>query len=194
MASDESLSEGERFVLRLHPHWKTLLRPFFLLAVIAAAAIALLVILPTGHNLAAARIGIGVVALLAAIVWFVVPLLRWKTTTYELTTRRLRLRAGILTRTGRDFPLLRISDVSFSHGLLDRLLGAGRARTGHAVPAGRGRAGAAGARGALSPSAGTPECGALGGQKGGHRGVGAEARATAAGRMRRQGSERGTPQ
>jgi len=126
MASDESLSEGERFVLRLHPHWKTLLRPFFLLAVIAAAAIALLVILPTGHNLAAARIGIGVVALLAAIVWFVVPLLRWKTTTYELTTRRLRLRAGILTRTGRDFPLLRISDVSFSHGLLDRLLGAGR--------------------------------------------------------------------
>ncbi len=118
MAGDESLSEGERFVLRLHPHWKTLLRPSFLLAVIAAAAIALLVLLPTGHNLAAVRIGIGVVALLAAIVWFGVPLLRWKTTSYELTTRRLRLRAGILTRTGRDFPLIRISDVSFSHGLL----------------------------------------------------------------------------
>ncbi len=126
MAGDESLSEGERFVLRLHPHWKTLLRPSFLLAVIAAAAIALLVLLPTGHNLAAVRIGIGVVALLAAIVWFGVPLLRWKTTSYELTTRRLRLRAGILTRTGRDFPLIRISDVSFSHGLLDRLLGSGR--------------------------------------------------------------------
>jgi len=126
MAGDESLSEGERFVLRLHPHWKTLLRPFFLLALIVAATIALLVLLPAGHNLAAARIAIGAVALVAAIIWFGIPLLRWKTTSYELTTRRLRLRAGILTRTGRDFPLIRISDVSFSHGPIDRLVGAGR--------------------------------------------------------------------
>jgi len=126
MAGDESLSEGEQFVLRLHPHWKTLLRPVFLLVVIVAAAIALLVLLPTGHNLAVARIAIGAVALLAAIIWFGVPLLRWKTTSYELTSRRLRLRQGILTRSGRDFPLIRISDVSFSHGPIDRLLGCGR--------------------------------------------------------------------
>jgi uncharacterized membrane protein YdbT with pleckstrin-like domain len=126
MAGDESLSEGEQFVLRLHPHWKTLLRPSFILVLIVVAAVALLVLLPTGHNLAAARIAIGAAALLAAIIWCAVPLLRWKTTSYELTTRRLRLRAGILTRTGRDFPLIRISDVSFSHGLIDRLLGCGR--------------------------------------------------------------------
>ena len=126
MAGDESLAEGERFVLRLHPHWKTLLRPSFLLALIVAATVALLVLIPTGHNLGAARIAIGAVALVAAIIWFGIPLLRWKTTSYELTTRRLRLRAGILTRTGRDFPLTRISDVSFSHGLIDRLVGAGR--------------------------------------------------------------------
>jgi membrane protein YdbS with pleckstrin-like domain len=113
-------------VLRLHPHWKTLLRPFLLLALIVAATIALLVLLPTGHNLGVARAAIGAVALVAAIIWFGIPLLRWKTTSYELTTRRLRLRAGILTRTGRDFPLIRISDVSFSHGPIDRLVGAGR--------------------------------------------------------------------
>ena len=59
-------------------------------------------------------------------IWFTVPLLRWSTTSYELTTRRLRLRKGILSREGRDFPLTRISDVSFSHGLLDRVLGCGR--------------------------------------------------------------------
>ena len=53
-------------------------------------------------------------------------MLRWQTTTYELTTRRLRLREGILSRSGRDFPLIRISDVSFSHGLIDRLLGCGQ--------------------------------------------------------------------
>src|SRR5215470_15195015 len=126
MSGDESLSEGERFVLRLHPHWKTLLRPFLILALIVAATVALLVLLPTGHNLAAARIAIGAVALVAAIIWFGVPLLRWKPTSYELTARRLRLREGLLTRTGRDFPLIRISDVSFSHGPIDRLVGAGR--------------------------------------------------------------------
>ena len=40
--------------------------------------------------------------------------------------RRLRLRAGIISRTGRDFPLSKISDVSFAQGLLDRMLGCGR--------------------------------------------------------------------
>ena len=53
-------------------------------------------------------------------------MLRWRTTTYQLTTRRLRLRCGILTRSGRDFPLIRISDVSFSQGPIDRLLGCGQ--------------------------------------------------------------------
>jgi len=126
MAVDGSLSEGEQFVLRLHPHWKTLLRPVFILVLIVAAAVALLVVLPPRHDLAVARLAIGAVAVVAAIIWFGIPLLRWKSTSYELTTRRLRLREGILTRSGRDFPLIRISDVSFSHGPIDRLLGCGR--------------------------------------------------------------------
>jgi membrane protein YdbS with pleckstrin-like domain len=124
MAGDESLSEDEQFVLRLHPHWKTLLRPFFLLALAVAAAIAVLLLIPAG-GAAVARDAVGLLLLVAVIVWCVVPLLRWKTTSYELTTRRLRLRRGILTRTGRDFPLVRISDVSFSRGPVERLLGCG---------------------------------------------------------------------
>jgi uncharacterized membrane protein YdbT with pleckstrin-like domain len=59
-------------------------------------------------------------------VWLMVPVLRWRTTTYELTTRRLRVRNGIVTRRGRDIPLARINDVSFEKGLLDRLFGSGR--------------------------------------------------------------------
>ena len=91
MAGDESLTDGEQFVLRLHPHWKTLLRPFFLLAVILIAAIVALVLLPTGKDTGLVRDAIGVAVFIAVIVWCVVPLLRWKTTSYELTTRRLRL-------------------------------------------------------------------------------------------------------
>jgi membrane protein YdbS with pleckstrin-like domain len=126
MASASGLTEGEHLVVRLHPHWKTVIRPILLLAVIIAAALALLVFLPSSADKAAVRLGIGVVAVLAAIAGCAVPFLRWRTTSYELTTRRLRLRSGILSRNGRDFPLGRISDISFSHGPIDRLLGCGR--------------------------------------------------------------------
>jgi uncharacterized membrane protein YdbT with pleckstrin-like domain len=126
MAGGDSLVEGERFVLRLHPHWKTLLRPILLLGLILVALAVAEVLLPPRSDLAPVRFALAGLALLAVIIWFVVPWLRWKTTSYELTTRRLRLRRGILSRSGRDFPLIRISDVSFSHGLLDRLLGCGK--------------------------------------------------------------------
>jgi membrane protein YdbS with pleckstrin-like domain len=126
MAGEASLSEGERFVLRLHPHWKTLLRPCFILLVIVAAAVTALVVLPAGSDSAVLRLVIAAVAVAAAVIWVVIPVLRWRTTSYELTTRRLRLREGILARSGRDFPLIRISDVSFSHGPVDRLLRCGK--------------------------------------------------------------------
>lgn len=126
MVGDRTLAAGERVVLKLHPHWRTLLRPVLILALIVVAAPTLLIFLPAQASTDPVRLAVGAIALAAAIVWFVVPLLRWWTTSYELTNRRLRLRAGILTRRGRDFPLARISDVSFAQGLLDRMLGCGR--------------------------------------------------------------------
>jgi uncharacterized membrane protein YdbT with pleckstrin-like domain len=126
MADDNELSEGERSVLTLHPHWKILLRPALILMVVAAAGAALTIVIPPGSYAAPGRIAVGGLVLIVAMVWFVVPFLRWQTTTYQLTTRRLRLRRGILSRSGRDFPLIRISDVSFSHGLIDRMLGCGQ--------------------------------------------------------------------
>ena len=126
MASEGSLTEGEHLILQLHPHWKTLLRPILILILVVAAALAVLILLPAGRGAGIARLAVGVVAAVVIMIWFIVPLLRWRTTSYELTNRRLRLRRGILSRSGRDFPLIRISDVSFSHGLIDRLLGCGR--------------------------------------------------------------------
>jgi membrane protein YdbS with pleckstrin-like domain len=126
MAGDDHLSEGEESVLVMHPHWKTMLWPIAALVVIAAVVVALMAVIPAGRYAGPGRIAVAVVALLAILTWFVTPYLRWRTTRYELTTRRLRLRQGILSRSGRDFPLTRISDVSFSHGPIDRLLGCGR--------------------------------------------------------------------
>lgn len=114
-------------MLRLHPHGKIMVRPALILLLIVALAIVVIVVLPqNGSHLVPIRIVVGIAALLAAIAWFGVPFLRWRTTVYEATNRRLRLREGIITRSGRDFPLNRISDVSFSQGVLDRVFGCGR--------------------------------------------------------------------
>ena len=120
------LAEDEHSVLLVHPHWKTVLRPLFIAVITVAAAVALEVVIPSGSPAAAERLAVLAIAVIILLVWVMVPILRWRTTTYELTNHRLRLREGILSRTGRDFPLARISDVSFQHGPIDRLLGCGK--------------------------------------------------------------------
>jgi len=121
----DPLTHGEELVLRLHAHGKTLVKPSLILLLIVAAAITISLVLPQSMG-GTPRLVVGLVALVAAAIWFGVPVLRWRTTVYEVTTRRLRLREGILSRSGRDFPLNRISDVSFSQDLLDRAFGCGR--------------------------------------------------------------------
>ena len=119
-------STPERSVLILHPHWKVLVGPVFLSVLILAAAIAVAVAIPSGTHAGAERLADLVVAVVLLLIVLVRPLLIWKTTYYELTSGRLRVREGIVARRGRDIPLTRISDVSFSRSLLDRLVGAGR--------------------------------------------------------------------
>jgi len=126
MARESSLIDDEHPVLVLHPHWKVLIRPVLLAVLVLAAALVVEVVIPSGSGAAAERLVVAAVAILALILWLMIPVLRWRLTTYELTSRRLRLRDGIVTRRGRDIPLIRITDVSFEQGPLDRLLGCGR--------------------------------------------------------------------
>jgi uncharacterized membrane protein YdbT with pleckstrin-like domain len=126
MTVDPSLTQDERLVLLLHPHWKTLIRPFAVAVIVIVIALIAEVLIPSNSAAAVERLVVAAVAILAVMLWLIVPVLRWRTTTYELTTRRLRVRSGIVTRHGRDIPLARINDVSFEKGLLDRLLGSGR--------------------------------------------------------------------
>jgi uncharacterized membrane protein YdbT with pleckstrin-like domain len=126
MDPDPSLTGSEQPVLLLHPHWKTLIGPLLLAVLVVAVALIAEVLIPSGKDAAIERLVVAAIAILALMLWLMAPALRWRMTTYELTTRRLRVREGVLTRRGRDIPLARINDVSFEKGLLDRLLGAGR--------------------------------------------------------------------
>ncbi len=125
MSYDQSLAVGEASVEVLHPHWKTLVRPVALAFVVVAALLVVEVIIPAGTAAGMERLVLAAVALVLLMWWLIHPLLVWRTTMYELTTRRMRLRDGIIARNGRDIPLSRITDVSFRRGPLDRLLGCG---------------------------------------------------------------------
>jgi uncharacterized membrane protein YdbT with pleckstrin-like domain len=125
MGQDRSLAVGEESVVILHPHWKTLAGPVALAFVVVAALLAGEVLIPDNKAAGIERLALAVVAIALLMWWLMYPILVWRTTVYELTTRRLRLRDGVLARNGRDIPLSRITDVSFQKGVLDRLLGCG---------------------------------------------------------------------
>ncbi|HEY2765174.1 MAG TPA: PH domain-containing protein [Pseudonocardiaceae bacterium] len=122
---DDLLRPDERVVLHKHPHWKMLVLPVlaFLLIVALCAYLAALVArqpwaFPAWIALAVLG-GIGVIWLTLA------PLLRWRTTHFVLTTRRVLVREGVLSRSGIDIPVNRINSVQFRHTLVERMLGCG---------------------------------------------------------------------
>jgi uncharacterized membrane protein YdbT with pleckstrin-like domain len=126
MSDMDDLAQGEDPVLILHPHWKTMVGPFAVSFLIVAALLVGEVLIPSSSAATTIRLSILGLAFLLLMTWLLVPMLRWRTTMYELTSRRMRMRSGILARRGRDIPLSRITDVSFSKSLLDRMLGCGR--------------------------------------------------------------------
>lgn len=119
------LAEDEEMQLQLHPHWKALFLPALTLIVTCGAASFLIATLPAGEAASSGRLVVGVLAALAVLTWSVRPVLRWRSTSYVVTNRRLITREGALSRRGHDLPLSRIVDVSFSHTLFERLLGCG---------------------------------------------------------------------
>lgn len=122
--SRSPLGEGEHEVVHLRTHSKALALPVLFLFVIIAAVAWLVTVLPKDW----APVSIWVVAGIAVIVaWFltVLPFLRWLTTTYTVTNRRIITRSGIITRIGHDLPISRINDVSYTRDLIDRVLGCG---------------------------------------------------------------------
>ena len=116
------LGDGEVVHAELRPHWKDVFWPtvWLLLLLPGATYVAAVVDAPE------TRIVVGVLALVL-LLWFTArPYLRWLTTSYVITDRRVVTRKGIVARSGRDMPLSKLNDVSFEHsGLLDRILRCG---------------------------------------------------------------------
>lgn len=118
------LGADEEELLHLRTHGKALVWPVLALLLVAIAAGIGLAATPDRWQPWAAWVEFGLVA--AALAgWVVAPYLRWLTTTYTLTDRRIITRRGILHKTGHDLPLSRINNVAYARSLLDRMLGCG---------------------------------------------------------------------
>jgi uncharacterized membrane protein YdbT with pleckstrin-like domain len=121
--ADRYLSDDEELVHVARQHWTVLAGEFVALLLIVAVVGAALWFMPWDQDWS--LIGMAVVAglgLLAALVFCVVPMLKWSSTVYILTNRRLMMRDGIISRQGRDMPLTRVNDVSFAISLWERLM------------------------------------------------------------------------
>ncbi|MDE0572828.1 PH domain-containing protein [Demequina sp. B12] len=126
---EDLLASEERLLLHRHEHWKALIVPGLLFLVYTGLAIWGLVAI-SGADLSdgtalVLRIVLGVVWL-GLFSWLgVAPVVRWASTHFVLTDRRVLFRTGIITRSGIDIPIARINTVQFRHGLIDRMFRTG---------------------------------------------------------------------
>lgn len=122
---DKLLAGDEEIVRHLHPHWLTIFWPVVWLLLIVGAASFGAALIPTGQQQGLLRLLVIGLAVLLVLALVVVPLLRWRTTHYVITTHRLLFREGILARRGRDIGLSRITDVSYHQSVWERLINSG---------------------------------------------------------------------
>ena len=122
---DKLLAGDEEIVEHLHPHWVTIFWPVVRLLLIVCLASFALAVIPAGPQQGIIRMVVLALAVVLLLVAVAVPLLRWRTTHYVVTTHRLLFRNGILTRRGRDLGFSRITDISYTQRLWERIVNSG---------------------------------------------------------------------
>jgi uncharacterized membrane protein YdbT with pleckstrin-like domain len=122
---DDLLVEGEQVVMHKHPHWKMLVVPVLVLLLVVGSGSFLAALVSQQSWAPWAWLALAVVGLGLVVRFTVVPVVRWRTTHFVVTTRRVLVREGVLSRHGIDIPMTRINSVQFRHTVLERILGSG---------------------------------------------------------------------
>jgi membrane protein YdbS with pleckstrin-like domain len=117
------LNDDEDLLVELRPHWVFYAGPLIIAVLVVAAVVAVLVAVPSMPNWAAdALLAVAAVPVL----WFAGRLLRWRGYTLALTTTRVLVRRGVLDRNIVQLRLQRITEISLSQKLWERVVGTGR--------------------------------------------------------------------
>jgi uncharacterized membrane protein YdbT with pleckstrin-like domain len=122
---DELLVPGEEIITHRHPHWKMMVVPVLVLLLVVGLGSFLAALIGAQTWGLWARIVVLVIALAVVVRFTLVPLIRWRTTHFVITNRRVLVREGLITRRGMDIPMRRITGVQFRQSLFERLFGVG---------------------------------------------------------------------
>ena len=119
-------SDGEYVIYEGHPSWRGILSFYLKGALLAALAggIAALASLAFDDGVNGAWVAIAVAAVMAVVI--LVGLLKRIATTYTVTSERLRIRKGILSRNVQETRLHRVQNVNTHQSVVDRMLRVGK--------------------------------------------------------------------
>jgi uncharacterized membrane protein YdbT with pleckstrin-like domain len=113
------LHQGEEIVYEGHPSWRGVLG-FYIKGVLVVVVVAAIVFFAVSH-----AAGIGALVALVAIV-VLAGFVKRMATSYIITTERLHIRRGILSKRVQQTSIDRVQNVNTHQSLLDRLLRVGK--------------------------------------------------------------------
>lgn len=120
------LGDDEKIVFEMRPHWRSLIVPILVLLATVAVSGYLVALLDNEGFQSNVQAVVLISALVIILGWVVRPFLTWLTSQYVFTNRRVIVRSGLLSRSGRDMPLSRVNNVTFDKTLIDRILNCGQ--------------------------------------------------------------------
>lgn len=122
---EKLLVGGERVLVHLRPHWRMLVLPVLVPPVAAGLAAWLAALSRAAAWRGPIWVALAVLALVA-VAWFsLAPVLRWRSTHFVVTDRRVLVREGVLTRVGIEVAGSAVAGVHTRQRVLERLLGCG---------------------------------------------------------------------
>ncbi len=113
-----NLGPGEQVVFEGHPSWRAILG-FYIKGILIVAVIAALVALLGGGSDA---VLITLIVIVGASIVVLVGFLRRVSTRYTITTRRLNIKHGIISRDVQETKIERVQDVNYRQSLYQRIM------------------------------------------------------------------------
>jgi uncharacterized membrane protein YdbT with pleckstrin-like domain len=111
-----NLSPGEQVIFQGHPSWRALFG-FYLKGILIAAILGVI-----ARLLGAASATIFLVVLVLIALTVLIGFIRRVTTTYTITSRRLNIRRGIVSREIQETRLERVQNVNYRQSVYQRLM------------------------------------------------------------------------
>lgn len=119
---DHLLTDDESVVAELRPHWRVLLVPL-LVVLVVVAVVAVVAGIDDAPSWALPAVGLLGLVLVAGMA--VPPVITRLFTLYVLTTERIVVRTGVISRSSKEIPIESISNVVFTQQVIERMLGYG---------------------------------------------------------------------